>query len=438
MKFVKPFSAGRVQLNLDRIPMKTHDALAALFRAAATPSILALALALVGSRALAQSTPEPPNRMTYQGFLTDANGVPLGETSPQNFDVIFRIHDDQSAGQVLWGEQQTVTVDNGNFSVLLGEGADSGDPRPVISTVFVGPTASDRYVGMTVKGIGNGGSDVNILPRLRMLASPYSFLAKNSTALVSPNGSTLVSAANGELTINGQVNATTLTGNGSGLTSLPNFAALRTGGNTFTGDQLVNATVTANAFSGNGGALTALNGANINNGTISVEKLAAAVQRALCPPGTILSYAGDTAPPGWLLCTGTFGNNPAAYPELFAVIGYRFGGFTSGGIHWFLTPDLRGRFLRGRDAGAGRDPDRAARTATYPEGATGDNVGSVQGDQFRRHTHTETRFLDSGNDPARSTPGGDDVGQLQTANTGAAGGNETRPVNMYVNYIIKY
>jgi hypothetical protein len=71
-------------------------------------------------------------------------------------------------------------------------------------------------------------------------------------------------------------------------------------------------------------------------------------------------------------------------------------------------------------------------------GATGDAVGSVQDDQLRSHTHTETRFLDAGNDPSRSTPGGDDVGSLQTANTGSTGGNETRPKNAYVNYIIKY
>ena len=41
-----------------------------------------------------------------------------------------------------------MTVDKGYFSVLLGEGASTGEPRPVLSTLFKGPTASDRYVGI--------------------------------------------------------------------------------------------------------------------------------------------------------------------------------------------------------------------------------------------------------------------------------------------------
>lgn len=220
MKSFFSVSKNKGQRNHDRIPMKTHHALATPFRAAAILSILVLAIVLGNTRVSAQATPNPPDRMTYQGFLTDANGVPLGETAPQNYDVIFRIHNDQSGGQVVWGEQQTVTVDKGYFSVLLGEGADTGDPRNALSTVFTGDDASDRYVGMTVKGIGSGGSDVNILPRLRLLSSPYSFLAKNASALVSPNGSELVTSANGVLTINGNVSATSVTGSGAGLTGL--------------------------------------------------------------------------------------------------------------------------------------------------------------------------------------------------------------------------
>jgi len=56
---------------------------------------------------------------------------------------------------------------------------------------------------------------VEIKPRLRLLTSPYAFLARSATALVSPNGSNLVTSANGEMRVNG-----TLTGNGSGLTGL--------------------------------------------------------------------------------------------------------------------------------------------------------------------------------------------------------------------------
>jgi microcystin-dependent protein len=55
-------------------------------------------------------------------------------------------------------------------------------------------------------------------------------------------------------------------------------------------------------------------------------------------------------------------------------------------------PDLRGRFPRGVDSGASRDPDRASRTSANTGGNSGDNVGSVQNDGSKNHTHG----LDSG------------------------------------------
>lgn len=121
--------------------------------------------------------------MTYQGYLADANGTPLGTNAPKNYDIIFDIWSDPTstaADNRLWTEQQTVTVDKGYFSVLLGEGSSIGEARPDLSTVFTNATASDRWVGITVKGIGAGGADVNILPRLRLLSSPYAWLARRT------------------------------------------------------------------------------------------------------------------------------------------------------------------------------------------------------------------------------------------------------------------
>src|SRR5262245_31889079 len=123
-------------------PMKRHPARPPAFAAACL--LAALALAVTAPRAAAQATFNPPERMTYQGFLTDGNGVALGNNAPKNYDVIFRIYNQESNGGAaqLWAEQQTVTVDKGYFSVLLGEGASTGEPRPVLSTLFKGPTAS--------------------------------------------------------------------------------------------------------------------------------------------------------------------------------------------------------------------------------------------------------------------------------------------------------
>ena len=65
----------------------------------------------------------PPERMTYQGYLVDGNADPLGNSAPANYDIVFRIYNVKSGGTPIWSEQQTVTVDKGYFSVLLGEGA---------------------------------------------------------------------------------------------------------------------------------------------------------------------------------------------------------------------------------------------------------------------------------------------------------------------------
>ena len=172
--------------------MSKVTTLIAPLRALSAVLLLALAGFGLAPRALAQANAHPPERMTYQGYLVDANGTALGTNAPKNYDVIFRIWNSESgtaAGNRLWTEQQTVTVDKGYFSVLLGEGSSIGEARPELSTLFTNATASDRWVGLTVKGIGAGGTDVNILPRLRLLTSPYAFLARgvSGAGVVSAN-----------------------------------------------------------------------------------------------------------------------------------------------------------------------------------------------------------------------------------------------------------
>lgn len=196
------------------------------FRLARPVSPLILALAFAGSDLHAQAVATPPERMTYQGFLVDGNGAPLGSaaTGPRNYDVIFRIynHESQSGvGNLLWAEQQTVTVDKGYFSVLLGEGAASEGPRPNLSSLFIGPTASDRFVQVTVKGIGANGANVDILPRLRLLTAPYAFLAGQAVKLVrTDTGADLLTSSGNAVSVGGPLTASSFTGIGSGLTQI--------------------------------------------------------------------------------------------------------------------------------------------------------------------------------------------------------------------------
>jgi len=228
-------------------PMKFLIVLAASFRTAALVLFLGASLSSLHLPALGQASSNPPEFLTYQGFLVDGNGVALATNAPKNYDVIFRIYDGATAGEVLWAEQQTVTVDNGSFSVQLGEGANIGDPRPALSTLFTGEGASDRYVGITVKGIGAGGSPVEILPRLRLLTSPYAFLAQQAVNVVGTDGTQLLTTSGNTVRINGQLDilgegggtvtaasfAGAHTGDGSGLTGVAKLS----GGNNFAGDQ---------------------------------------------------------------------------------------------------------------------------------------------------------------------------------------------------------
>ena len=167
-------------------------------------SLVILGLSGVVSVPQAHGASAPPDFLTYQGFLADGNGTGLAPATPINYSVVFRIFDSQTGGNLVWAEVQTVTVDKGQFSVILGEGSqNASEPRPALSTVFASPTASDRFMDMTVTIAGNA---LNIAPRLRFLPSPYAFLATQANSIVSPAGTTLLSStANGNLNVNGTI-----------------------------------------------------------------------------------------------------------------------------------------------------------------------------------------------------------------------------------------
>lgn len=153
----------------------------------------------------------------------------------------------------------------------------------------------------------------------------------------------------------------------------------------------------------------------------------------LFPAGVVLAYAGATAPSGFILCNGALVNR-ITYAALFAAIGTAHG--TGDGSTTFALPDYRGRFLRGVDGGATNDPDRASRTASATGGNTGDNVGSVQADAYSSHSHN---LASNNTGSGYANVGGTGLGTNPSGSFPVtySGGNETRPKNAGVNYIIK-
>jgi microcystin-dependent protein len=162
--------------------------------------------------------------------------------------------------------------------------------------------------------------------------------------------------------------------------------------------------------------------------------------QSLVASGTISMFGGTAAPTGYLICDGT-SYLRTAQPTLFAAIGTAYG--TADGTH-FNVPDFRGLFPRGVDNGAGNDPNTLTRTAANPGGNTGDNVGSYQVDGLASHTHDTQLFTGGGNVNGQAAEAGSSPTSLAgTSDPLYDGGGvtvvsaESRPKNLYVNFIIK-
>ena len=148
------------------------------------------------------------------------------------------------------------------------------------------------------------------------------------------------------------------------------------------------------------------------------------------PSGSVVAFMGASPPAGWLECNGAAVSR-TAYENLFSVISTMYG--LGDGSTTFNVPDLRGYFLRGWSHGSGTDPDAASRT-NRGDGTCGDYVGTKQGHEFESHSHyddTDLVTFDGGG------PVGSNSSGMSLVSADSVGGNETRPKNVAVMYIIK-
>jgi hypothetical protein len=122
---------------------------------------LTLIIALLALASLV--TADVPRMINYQGRLTDTEGKPVPDST---YVVTFRIYDDSTFGAtLLWDETDTVTTQQGLFSVILGR----NDPIP--DSMF---SEISTYLGIQLAGQGE------MYPRTRLIAVAYAYHALRS------------------------------------------------------------------------------------------------------------------------------------------------------------------------------------------------------------------------------------------------------------------
>lgn len=174
----------------------------------------------------------------------------------------------------------------------------------------------------------------------------------------------------------------------------------------------------------------------------SVAALDAAVANAAArsPTGAVTAWSTNTAPSGYLICNGAAVSR-TTYAALFAVIGGTYG--PGDGSTTFNLPDLRGAFVRGLDNGRGLDAGRTL--GSYQDS---DNKSHAHGVYDPGHGHELNIVVGSSGaggafgqaaPAANETPTGRGNARLAGSNISivASGGNESRPRNVALNYIIK-
>ena len=176
---------------------------------------LALLLLLAPSVAWGADT-KPPEKMAFQGFLTDANGAARGLSAPVNLELTFRLYKSPTAdaSAAVWSEKQTVTVDKGHFSVVLGDGVLVSGTADFANHFSGNDTDAGRYLGVQVTG------ETEIAPRIQFFTAPYASLARYATELVGTAGTSVLKVGVDKVGVNlGGAPATALDVGGTATTT---------------------------------------------------------------------------------------------------------------------------------------------------------------------------------------------------------------------------
>lgn len=361
-----------------------------------------------------------PKQIQYQGRVATSTGGAWSETEGyftfalvQGATVLWNNWEgtaspsDPGAVSLGAGQVLTLPVNQGVFSIRLGEGSDTNEQIP--ATVFFDTVSNSVRTGvkLAVWFSPSGSGFTRLSPDVDFTSVPFAIIAGIAES-VKERAVTTAMLADGA-------------------------AAENIG----TGGVLIQRTQLAPGLIGT---------SEVQDGSLIAADMSASLQAdSLIPTGSVMPFAGIDAPAGWWFCDGSSQlRNDPTFARLFGVIGARHGG----DANHFNLPDYRGRFLRGVDGTAGRDPNSGASVNSGADGnripmnnggSTGNAVGSVQGAATKIYTSLaiQAQAASSAGNNSVVMKGNTSVGSRADFAGVGGGDSETRPINAYVNYIIK-
>ena len=175
--------------------------------------------------ATAFAAPQINNQINYQARLMDASGFPVADG---NYSIIFSLYDQSSTGTRLWTASGTVgtptaltiNVQNGLFTILLGDTSAAGGSQNTLDTVNW--NSDQLFLGVTIN------ADSEMAPRKRFASAPQAF---NARQLQGMYASSTASGGQTLFTVN-QTEANSATGTRTALD-------VRTNGTSNTNDLLI-------------------------------------------------------------------------------------------------------------------------------------------------------------------------------------------------------
>jgi microcystin-dependent protein len=144
------------------------------------------------------------------------------------------------------------------------------------------------------------------------------------------------------------------------------------------------------------------------------------------PAGQITQYAGSAAPSGYLLCTGQ-SISTTAFPELFAVIGYTYGGSGAN----FNVPNLQNRVP------VGKGPDAEFDTLGETGGAKTHTLTIAEMPSHNHSTQIIAKAFTSALDGLSGGTVNNNAQSYPSSSTGGGGAHNNLQPYIVLNYIIK-